>query len=263
MIRCVLSKGNVGNQQRAAIESTVSSSNIWRLQKVCDWSNLTTSGSMAGASGYIATDDGSYNGFFVDQSGYVTSLNLDTCAVNWRVDIANVLGLDNGTLVSRNGLSLFRDSSGNKGVLVGSPSPNSGIKSSKCYILALDQDDGDKIFSITTSANRSPWCYTDGFVVDGEYAYGGIKSHNTCNYPKNGENCTYRGQFIKINLNTRKIVDTWYSLPEITPTKLNDNDYYMGAAPQNIPAVIGDYLIVGTGSLYKNPESVNKWYVYI
>ena len=249
------------NQQRAAVESMVNSTNVWSLRKQCVYdSNSTNAGSMAGASGYIVTDDGSSNGYFTDQSGYVTSINLDDCSENWRVSISEALDMDKGSLVSRNGLSLFIDSSGNKGVLLGSPSPMSGTMSENCYILALYQDSGDVMFSISTPANGSPYCSTDGFLVDGKYAYGGIKAPSTCNYASNGEDCEYRGEFIKINLDTREIVNVWYSLPELTPTMKNDIDFYLGAAPQNIPAIIDDYLIVGTGSLYQNPERINEWY---
>ena len=246
----------------------INSSTIGRLQKVCDYVSVYDEDddlSMAGASGFVVTDDGSDNGFFVDGSGYVTSIDLDDCSENWRVKISTVLGVKKQKLISRNGLSLFKDSSGNEGVLIGTP--NAANYSKNCYILALYQDTGKEMFSIKTEANGSPYCQTNGFVVDNDdiYAYGGIMAPNTCNNPSNGGNCTYRGEVIKIDLDKGEIVNRWYSLPDIDEeADFNaDGDYlgYIGAAPRNYPAIIDDYLIIGTGSLFKNPESVNDWSV--
>merc|ERR1719334_2168642 len=90
-----------------------------------------------------------------------------------------------------------------------------------------------------------------GLVVEGRYAYGGIVS-NGCS--GDGDECTYRGEVVKMDLDERKVVDRWYSLPEITS---EDDGYYYGAAPENYPAIIGDYVVVGTGPLFANPNEVD------
>eukprot|EP01083_Nonionella_stella_P100504 283575_1 len=248
--------GNLDNQQTAAGGSLLNSSNIDDLQMICDYTQVyDDADAIGGASGFIATDKRSKNGYFVDESGYATSIDLEDCSLNWRVQIQSALNIDidpDVSLVSRNGVALYRDIDGNRGMLIGTPSVTGGM-SSNCYVLALNQRNGNKIFSIELEANGAPYCVMDGFIVESHYAYGGIKTSSTCNDDMEDVTCTYRGEMIKIDLNRHSVAERWYTLPEVT----NLNEYYYGAAPQNYPSIIGDYLVFGTGSLFGNPEDID------
>merc|ERR1712232_1346397 len=105
----------------------------------------------------------------------------------------------NNELISKNGVALYRDEHGNEGVLIGTPNGgNTHTVSKQCYVLALNQRNGEVIFKLALTPNgannASSSCQTDGFVVDSHFAYGGI-------YPSsNATDCRYHGEMIKIDL---------------------------------------------------------------
>eukprot|EP01084_Bolivina_argentea_P271900 462778_1 len=264
--------GNIQNQQTAPNKSLITSSNIKQVSnnKLCqyvqqyppNYDQLTDNDPTYGMYGFIATDVGSNNAFFGDYSGFITSINLNDCTVNWKVFIPNVTNSDVKYMASKNGVSLYKDKYGRKAVLVGGP--NWGGFPKECYLLSLNQSNGAVLWMKSLTVDGSPnICQNHGYIVDGQYAYGGIFPYSGCHFPQFGGNCTYRGTVIKIDLdNDGEIVDKWYALPEITSDMINNNEYYWGAATWNYPAIIGDYLIVGTGNLYGNPFSINQCISY-
>jgi len=187
----------------------------------------------SGANGYIATDRGSKNGYYTDESGNVSSIHLADCTLNWQTSLSTTFKSEL-FLSSRNGVSLFRDTNGNKGVLVGTPNG---------YIIALSQKEETKLWSIPLEADGDAmYCMTDGFIVDGHYAYGGIYTYSASDFG------TYHGEVVMIDLDTQEVVHRWYSLTK--------DSGYSSAAPIGYPSLIGDYLVIGTGALYANPTSV-------
>eukprot|EP01084_Bolivina_argentea_P061367 112139_1 len=69
-----------------------------------------------------------------------------------------------------------------------------------------------------------------------------------------------RGKIIKIDINNGKILKEWYSIDmdqfTYNITDANNAHIYRGASIWNIPAIIDDYLVFGTGNLWTYPKYI-------
>eukprot|EP01083_Nonionella_stella_P046839 125446_1 len=65
----------------------------------------------------------------------------------------------------------------------------------------------------------------------------------------------FQGQVFKINLKTHMIEDIFYTFPD---NNGQIEDSYKGASAWNMPALIDDYLVSGTGNLYDYPERIKN-----
>ena len=100
-------------------------------------------------------------------------------------------------------------------------------------------------------------CNIHGFFVDGDYAFGGLaQSGNHPNFSR------IIGRMFKIDLSLEQpeVVDIWYPYdPSLTEPDDTDNPSfrYLGPGLYNFPALIDDYLIFGTGQIYRTPKRVD------
>ncbi len=121
-------------------------------------------------------------------------------------------------------------------------------------------DDGSVLWQLEVAPSEpSNWrCNIHGFFVDGNYAYGGLAQSGN---HFNGSRIIGRMLKIDIGLKQPKLVDTWYPFdPELTIPE-NDNETfnegewsYLGSGSYNFPAIIDDFIIFGTGQLYRTPK---------
>eukprot|EP01084_Bolivina_argentea_P315914 547478_1 len=240
--------GGLLNQQRAPDDTIVNRNNIEFVSMQCTYNSLSASE----MTGYITIDETGDYGYWTDNSGYVTSINLDSCETKWRVNINEILNVTSTNLRSANGVTLFRDSNGINGVLVATPELQ--VLTDTAYAFALHQQNGSLLWKlpIHPSIGGGDSYITlkiHGFMVDGHFAFGGLVSHSMCM-------CKFRGRMLKIDIDTGELVDIWYTIPEYTDTE--NHDYYAGASPWNYGAIGRNYLVFGSGNVYEIPHSIEQ-----
>eukprot|EP01084_Bolivina_argentea_P068521 124741_1 len=184
--------------------------NINNISILCTY---TSPGGMA-FLGYPTIDDNN-NSYFSDASGYITSINLDSCELNWRTHIGTLLGYNESITISTyQTLTIFQDSNGNKGLLFGTPTnrvfASNYPDNDGCFAVSVHLNDGTFWWSIVLGEKNKKqdfYCSTHGFTVDGKYAFGGFAQSNTYNLRNNSK---IIGRYFKIDIDKHEIVDIWY-----------------------------------------------------
>eukprot|EP01084_Bolivina_argentea_P309794 535900_1 len=259
--------GNLQNQQRSPYESLIkiNKANIANITIDCIYESF---GGLA-FSGY-PTIDNDNNVYFTDMSGYIHCVNLDLCELCWSQNIGNLLGYDNNntiTISTVQSLTLFIDSSGNKGALFGAPTSRGTFGSNTnypdndgCYAVAVHLKNGTLFWKIDLRKDsvskpiNNHLCSSHGFYIDGKYGYGGFAQSATYSL-ENGSK--FIGRYIKIDIDKHEIINTWYPFDINLTTKLDEyNKTYAGIGIYNSPAIIDDYLIFGTSNLQQTPNII-------
>ena len=147
--------GTIKLQQKAPERTNIliNKSNIKSVTKQCNYTSMNSNGFY----GYVSIDDNN-NAYFTDFSGYVTSIDLETCNERWRTKISEALGYNSSLInyISRNGLSLFQNSKGEKGVLIGTPNaPTGALGFIQHYAFALYQNNGSLMWKL--ELGNSSW----------------------------------------------------------------------------------------------------------
>lgn len=119
-------------------------------------------------------------------------------------------------------------------------------------------DDGEPLWTLEVAEGYNPlnWrCNIHGFFVDGDYAYGGLAQSGN---HLNGSNIIGRMFKIDISLEEPEVVDIWYPFdPALTAAYDEPHWSYLGAGAYNFPALIDDYLVFGTGQIYRTPKYID------
>eukprot|EP01084_Bolivina_argentea_P313409 542748_1 len=245
--------GGIKNQQIVPghVRLLITKDNVFDMKKQC----IYTSNGGSSYVGYIAIDDDNY-AYFTDRSGYVTKIELNNCTEIWRVYIATVLGYNYNItkLISRNSVTLFRDSNGTKAVLLATPQGGGTPDySDGCFAVALYANNGSLYWKLRISNANEPWVRCHGLMIDDHFGYGGITGVR-------GKKEVSRGAFVKIDIDIPALVDIWYSIPDglINYNDTNERLLYRGAGMWNFPAIIGKYVVVGTGNLYSYPSYIEN-----
>eukprot|EP01084_Bolivina_argentea_P111878 199558_1 len=242
--------GNIKNQQ-ISLNSVITSENVADIKTLCIYNGSETDISL---SGYITVDNDNY-GYFGDTSGYIRSIDLNTCQTKWSVllnDILNYDGIYHYNVL--NTASLYTTSNGQQGILFGTSGNNRAIYD--CYAIALNTNDGSLIWK-TLIAN-STYCRIHGFMIDGSFAFGGMSSGS--DVIPTIQNTMFIGRLNKINLNNGEIINEWYSLPQYNETMnyYEMNGFYSGGSIYPLPAIIDEYIVFGTGNLFTYPRRVEQ-----
>eukprot|EP01084_Bolivina_argentea_P139652 245665_1 len=247
--------GNKKNQQ-ISINSKITAQNIDSLQQICDF-NATSS---LFFSGYITVDDDEH-AYFGGNAGYISCIDINSCSLIWKIKITDIVNtVDLPETASRNTLSLFQDKNGNKGILFGTPNEAGQMTNHKlfnypCFAIALNIKDGSLMWkTIIANNSDSSQCQIHGFVIDRQYAFGGMSSFDYWFQPN--PNVIFRGKVFKLNINNGQIIHEWYSTP-IQQNREIDG-YYSGAGIWPIHQIIDNYFVFGTGNLYNYPKRVQE-----
>eukprot|EP01084_Bolivina_argentea_P158314 275795_1 len=252
--------GNIYNQQTSPYPELIeiTSQNIINVTRNC----IYESPNGFATSGYPTIDDEN-NAYFSDMSGYITKINLENCNVSWRVNVAHLLGeqLSSYTVLIHQSLTLFKDNNNNKGILFGAPN-NRQFHSTypinaSCYAVAVNIDDGSLLWKLEIAPWTDPHnsrCYVHGFFIDNDgFAFGGLSMNGML-----AENSQYIGRFFKIDINKPRIVNQWYPFNKNLTTYDEYNMSYLGCGAWNMPAIIDQYVVFGTGNFYRTPKYVEQ-----
>eukprot|EP01084_Bolivina_argentea_P128572 227243_1 len=254
--------GNIQNHQIPPYGSPLNITNIKNVTTICVYKS--TNGRATG--GYPVIDD-NFNAYINDASGWIRSINLDTCQENWNKSIGELLGYNNSMIIlQHNSLTLYQNSNGIKGLLFAAPS-HRGCAARGCSTYPNDRG----CFAISVYLNGSFWwkvtlgadftkhgfrCSSHGFIVDGKYAYGGMAQSGGYNL-QNG--AKFIGGYYKIDIDTHKIENIWYPFNFNDTNNLDENNKsYNGASSYAFGSIIDKYLIFGTGNLFRGPTYIDQ-----
>eukprot|EP01084_Bolivina_argentea_P294273 506284_1 len=255
--------GNLQNQQTSRYPDrvTITAENIMQVKKQCQY----ISPDAIGVNGFPTIDD-EYFAYFTDLNGFVTKINIETCDLIWRQNVAEVLGYNSSEISvgTHTSVTLFQDKRGRKGALFGAPSRRTYPGGSwhfsyplkaGCWAIALSLTDGSLLWKLNIAPDYDPFnwqCNVHGFFVDGNYAYGGLAQSG--NHP-NGSQII--GRYFKIDINEINVVNIWYPFNPNLTIYDEYNMSYLGAGAYNFPAIIDNYIIFGTGQIYRTPKYVD------
>eukprot|EP01084_Bolivina_argentea_P252116 423110_1 len=249
--------GNIENQQSTPKTSIkyINAETVSDIEMNCIYES---EGSIS-FNGFV-TIDNKNNGYFTDTSGFLKSINLETCAENWSKNIATLLGYNSSTtkIVSRNSVTLYKIGK-IKALLFGTPNsrPNSIYSDYEpCYIVSVSLKSGKLLWKTNLGFGlENSRCHLHGFIIDEKsgHVYGGMASGSSSMDPVT-QPFSFRGKMMKLDIYNGHLLDTWYSFPD---NNAATSDRYSGAsAIWNFPALIDEYLIFGTGNLYSYPDRV-------
>eukprot|EP01084_Bolivina_argentea_P262655 444243_1 len=257
--------GNIRGQQHSPIniekEIMITNETIQNIGFLCKYE---TEGGII-FNGYITVKNDI--GYFTDGSGYIRSVDLDTCNEIWRANINELLGYNNtipiGTgFVSRNSVTLYQDSNGVESILFGAPNYGQNVGSDifydGCYVLSIELNTGKLLWKLNIANGlKGAGCLSHGFIVEDKYAFGGISSSAYTPFFGAGYiGEMFQGKMVKIDLDTHRIVNEWYAIDQSVAQQSDGN--YTGCGIWNFPSIIGDYLTFGTGNLYTYPEHIGR-----
>eukprot|EP01084_Bolivina_argentea_P030391 56331_1 len=250
--------GNIQNRQ-ISINSQITQKNVFNLSQLCIYTGLETDLFLRG---YIVVDNQN-NGYFGDTSGFVRSINLDSCEINWSVFINDILNHTGpGLLNLYNTPTLYRTNNDQQAMIFGASALMRAVEQideSGCYAVALNTNDGSVLWSnhFKNNLEDSPYCILHGFMVEKQFAYGGMSSMANLVMP-NSTNL-FVGKMIKINLNNGEIIHQFYTLP-IYNNSANyaKEGFYSGVSVWPFGAVIDEFVVFGTGNLYTFPRNVEQ-----
>eukprot|EP01084_Bolivina_argentea_P223996 378867_1 len=252
--------GNIKNQQ-IALNSVITKDTINQMQNHCVFNVSVNNTGSSGLSGYIVVDTHN-NAYFSDRPlEFIYSLNLDSCQLKWSVRVGDLLNYTgNNTYSLRSTPTLYRLSNGKEALLFGTytvmtnDSPYDG-----CYAVSLDISDGSLLWkTLLGNTNDSAYCNSHGFMIDQQFAFGGIAGGWSGLKPP-GLNNRFVGRMTKININNGKLVNEWYTLPKYNKSINYASDgFYTGSSAWSLPAIIDDYVVFGTGNLFTIPRRVQQ-----
>eukprot|EP01084_Bolivina_argentea_P246898 413109_1 len=257
--------GSPSNAQIVTYETNlmINESNILLLTQQC----ILDLGDGIAYSGYITVDD--ENHAYVAAASNVSKMNIDDCQILWTVNIADLLGYNSTTqkVPLRQVASLFKNSNGRTGVLFAAPSNRRvGISNNDpCWAIALTTNNGSLLWKTKLGeASESFGCRAHGFMVDknNHFAFGGI-SEEARECPRCVPHMAItRGRMFKLDIDSGKIVDKWYPISDekfiIKDANVSDPYLYRGISIWNIPAIINNYLVFGTGNLRTYPKYIEQ-----
>ena len=246
--------GTLKNQQSTPNTTSVfiDKTNIKDVSELCQYKQIFGYASYGFTTVYRSNN--SLYGIITDFSGHITNINLDTCNLLWKTHIGSALGSPNMIYVTRNGVSLFKDSLGREGVIFGTPNiPSPTVPSNATlYVVALNLHNGTLMFKIPMSGKSTFASENNAYIhavsVKDDYAYAGMSS--ACNNHDFFTDCKFIGRMFKIDIINQNITDIWFSIDESKQPNLIDNPdqpFYQGASIWNWPAIIDNYLLFGTG----------------
>eukprot|EP01084_Bolivina_argentea_P043359 79894_1 len=257
--------GSQTNQQTSPIKSyLLTNENIANLSIKCIYLNVNGTEFM----GYPTIDNQNYT--YLSAGQYITSIDLNTCQVRWKQRISALLGFTNPniSISSQQALTIFRDSNGTQGLLLGAPSirnphgdwsgypPDLG-----CYALAVYLNNGSFWWKIQIGQDFKPQdygCSIHGFYVDGNYGYGTFGQSGVYNAGPNGDK-NFIGRFIKINIDTHELDNVWYSFDYNLTNEVDVYNFsYRGSTLYNFPAIGDKYVAFGTSNLWTIPYKIQE-----
>eukprot|EP01084_Bolivina_argentea_P049225 90558_1 len=264
--------GTPKNQQSAPLQSNIlfSDTDIIDTNIQCTFTDQTIA-----YSGYITIDDDNY-GYVTDGAGNVFKMDLNNCTKIWNVNIAQLLGYgENSILRMRNTASLFRNSHGKTGILFGTPNNLGGQgvnipKLDGCWAVALSTNNGSLMFATNLkNTNIDTFgCMLHGFMIDenDHFAYGGMAMSQIRDFSQPSQEMAVinRGKMFKLDIDTGEVMYTFHTIDDERYQYDEDTvnvSYpyiYRGCSVWNMPAIIDKYLIFGTGNLYTYPKYIEQ-----
>eukprot|EP01084_Bolivina_argentea_P262648 444229_1 len=220
--------GTIMNQQMPPKSSDVilTPNNILNLNTQCIYESP---GGLA-FTGYITVDNNNHS-YFSDGSGYITSVDSDTCQQQWRVSVSELLGYNNTYNIGAfETLTLFQDSTGNKGALFAAPSTRHNgwnlvyPHTLGVFAVAVHLNNGSLWWKVPIAEDNDPHSITSvshGFYVDGKYAYGGLSNPS---YPLFGVQSRFIGRHTKIDIDKHEIVNQWYPFEFNLTNRFDENN---------------------------------------
>eukprot|EP01084_Bolivina_argentea_P129251 228299_1 len=233
--------GNIKNQQ-IALNSRITEDNIAEIELRCIYIGVDNS-----VTGYITVDNDN-NGYF-GGGEYLTSVNLDTCVMRWNISFTDIFNTSFAGILGINTPTLYKTSNGKQALLFGTMN---------CHAVSLDMMDGSVIWKTNLSQGRhSSLCRCHGFMIDKQFAYGGVSSFANAIYPST--NNMFIGRMYKINVHNGEIINIWYTMPLYNDTiNYEEDGFYSGASVWPISAVIDNYVVFGTGNLFTYPRKTEQ-----
>eukprot|EP01084_Bolivina_argentea_P092793 166924_1 len=243
--------GNIKNQQ-IALNSKITKDNLNTLHQICLYNGSQTDSQLIG---YITVDNDN-NGYF-GTSGFVRSINLDSCKIRWTQNVTNLLNYTGPNHYQlKNTASLFQTNNNEKCLLFGTEMiPRSH---NPCYVVAIRIEDGSLLWkTILGQGMDSTYCQIHGCMIDQQYAYCGMSSDANKLYPDT--NAMFIGRMSKININNGQLISQWYSIPKYNINETFETDgFYSGASFWPFGAIIDEYFVFGSGQLYTYPHRVQQ-----